>query len=389
MKENLQVSTDSPAKTSLNVDMMSLIGGEPVLVCPRTKQPLTLKSRDEACDAMSSGELAPRANVSPPPFGVSAQLLVRADGQCAYPIVDGIPVLLAPEQITAADRLQEFDLTDPRYAEAYEEMVHYNEVARREALTITKSQPFQSTEPVMRLSEEERRTFPEPKEVWVDDWHNSISQYEAFAFLRPIAGQRVLQLGGKGIHAVKFLLAGAREAWVVTPMLGEALCSVALAREAGVEQRLRTVVAVAEELPLADNLFDIVYSGGCVHHMTTELALPEAARVLKPGGRFAAVDPWRAPLYAIGTKVFGKQDPNVFCRPLTEARVTPLFSSFASARTIQHGSLTRYPAIALGKLGIRMPGSMWWWMTKCDDAVCSLIPGMRRLGSCVTLCAIK
>ena len=53
--------------------------------------------------------------------------------------------------------------------------------------------------------------------------------------------------------------------------------------------------------------------------MTTELAMPEIARVLKPGGRFSAMDPWRAPLYAIGTKILGKREVNVYCRPLTQS----------------------------------------------------------------------
>ncbi len=42
--------------------------------------------------------------------------------------------------------------------------------------------------------------------------------------------------------------------------------------------------------------------------MTTEVAMPEIARVLKPGGKFACNDPWRAPLYGIGTKILGKRE---------------------------------------------------------------------------------
>ena len=104
---------------------------------------------------------------------------------------------------------------------------------------------------------------------------------------------------------MKWLLAGAAEAWVMTPMLGEVYCSIALAKEAGVVDRLRCVVGVAEEIPLAGDMFDAIYSGGCVHHMTTELAMPEIARVLKSGGRFASADPWRAPLHSIGKKFLG------------------------------------------------------------------------------------
>ena len=267
-------------------------------------------------------------------------------GQClAYPVVDGIPILLAPEQITPANRPQTFDLKDVRYAEAYEEMTHYNQVAKAEAAAIRESEAYRMVEAVLRLPPEERGTCPEPKESWIDCVPDCKAQYEAYRYLEPFAGKRVLQLGGKGIHAVKSLLAGAAEAWVLTPMLGEIYCSIALAKEAGVFERLRCVVGVAEEIPLADNTFDAVYSGGCVHHMTTELAMPEIARVLKPGGRFSSMDPWRAPFYAIGIKVFGKREVNVYCRPLTRARVAPLFTSFGQSKKEQYGTLTRYPAL--------------------------------------------
>lgn len=369
--------------------IVQLVGDERVFVCPRTKQPLRAMNLEYVKSALGATELSPRLNTPPLPFGITSSMLVREDDLCAYPIVDGIPILLTPEQITASDRPQQFDLADQRYAEAYEEMTVYNEVASQESLAIKQSESYRSIEPVLRLNEEGRLAFPDPARAWIDVWPSGIAQYEAFRHLLPIRDKRVLQLGGKGIHAVKFLLAGAKEAWLVTPMLGEVLCSITLAREAGVVDRLRCAVGVAEELPLADELFDAVYSGGCVHHMVTQVAFPEILRVLKKGGRFSSVDPWRAPFYGIGIKVLGKRERNVYCRPLTRSRVAPLFSTFPEAMRIQHGTLTRYPAIALEKIGIRIPGNMMWRVSQLDDAICSLIPGMRKLGSSVTLCATK
>ena len=61
----------------------------------------------------------------------------------------------------------------------------------------------------------------------------------------------MLQLGGAGTAAVKFLLAGAAEATLLSPMPGELF--FAQYREAyGVADRLKLVVGVAEELPFAD-----------------------------------------------------------------------------------------------------------------------------------------
>jgi SAM-dependent methyltransferase/uncharacterized protein YbaR (Trm112 family) len=374
---------------SLELDMVGQTSGQAIFICPQTKLPVQPMSLEQAKEALGSADLAARTNSDPAPFGVTSTLMVRSDGGCAYPVIDGIPVLLAPEQITRSDRTQEFDLTDVKYAEAYEEMTHYNQVAKAEAAAIRESESYRAIEPVLRISPEERLNFPDPKDAWIDCVPDCKAQYDASRYLGAIAGKRMLQLGGKGIHAVKWLLGGAAEAWVMTPMLGEVYCSIALAKEAGVQDRLRYVVGVAEEIPLADNMFDAVYSGGCVHHMTTELAMPEIARILKPGGRFSCMDPWRAPLHSIGTKIFGKREANVYCRPLTRARVAPLFTSFARAGKTQYGTLTRYPVIALSKFGINVPFRMTWQIYSMDDAVCSCIPGLRNLGSSVALFGTK
>lgn len=61
--------------------------------------------------------------------------------------------------------------------------------------------------------------------------------------------------------------------------------------KAGVEVRFET--ATAEALPFLDGTFDMVLSTLMLHHLTEEgrqQAVQEIARVLKPGGRFLAVD---------------------------------------------------------------------------------------------------
>lgn len=266
-------------------------------------------------------------------------------------------------------------------------MEFYNQESARESENIEASESFAILAPVVGATAAERAAFPEPRRVWIDATFDAASQYEAYRHLGPLAGKRILQLGGKGIHAVKFLLGGAAEAWTASPMLGEALCARALARKAGVEDRLHTVVAVAEQLPFASGLFDGIYSGGCVHHMDTALAFPEAARVLRPGGRFAAIEPWRAPLYTLGTRVFGKREANAYCRPLTPERVAPLGGAFARWRLGRHGALTRYPLLVLNKLGVPLPRGAVWAINRVDDGIAGLIPGLRGMGSSIAILA--
>ena len=55
---------------------------------------------------------------------------------------------------------------------------------------------------------------------------------------------------------------------------------------------VRTSVAGAEELPAADASYDVVVVAQAFHWFDHERAMPEIARVLKPGGRLAVV--WNA-----------------------------------------------------------------------------------------------
>jgi ubiquinone/menaquinone biosynthesis C-methylase UbiE len=51
----------------------------------------------------------------------------------------------------------------------------------------------------------------------------------------------------------------------------------------------RTIVASAEELPMGDRAYDVVVAAQAFHWFDLDRALPEIARVLKPGGHLALV----------------------------------------------------------------------------------------------------
>src|SRR6185437_16695408 len=104
-----------------------------------------------------------------------------------------------------------------------------------------------------------------------------------FAQFSSSAGLRVLEIGvGMGADYSRWLQAGARAT-------GIDLSSESLSRAAercqrmGLQADLRQ--ADAENLPFADDAFDIVYSYGVMHHSPdTARCIAEAWRVLKPGG---------------------------------------------------------------------------------------------------------
>jgi SAM-dependent methyltransferase/uncharacterized protein YbaR (Trm112 family) len=369
--------------------------GDPqhILVCPETKLPVQQCTLDEAAHFVPDQSPAPRPPGDPQPVGRTSTVMLRADHQCAYPIVDEIPVLLAPEVLLAQSRQRSFDLSDPRYAEAYAEMTHYNEAAGERAKDVTASKVFQLLAPVRDATQTDRQSFPEPRELWLDARYDLASQWDAYKHMGQLKGKRVLQVGGAGTYALKFLYAGAREAWLLSPMLEELRFARSVAHHSGLGERFHCVAGIAEELPFESGSFDAIFSNACVHHMVTELALPECARVLADGGRFAAVEPWRAPLYRVGVRIFGQRetplvgdrDVGIYCRPMTTERTSRLFTAFPQAEVVQHGALTRYPLIALHKLGWSPKLATAWRINRIDDAICARIPRLQRMGSSVAL----
>lgn len=104
-------------------------------------------------------------------------------------------------------------------------------------------------------------------------------------------GLRVLEIGvGYGIDFANWVRSGANATGV-----DFTAAAIDLTREhlrlQGLDRRPHALSrADAENLPLQDNSFDLVYSYGVLHHTPdTARAFREAARVLKPGGELRAM----------------------------------------------------------------------------------------------------
>jgi len=304
------------------------------------------------------------------PFSTPSSVLIRQDHTAAYPIKD-LPILLAPEILTP----KEFhhDLADPRWAEAYDEMSFYNSAADEDDFARQAEQI---------LATASSSTFPGRE--WADAPYDFPAQLDAYRHLDPVQGAIIAQLGGKGLHAMKLLLAGAREGWLITPMIGEGLYACRLASKLHLADRFNAVVAVAEQLPFEDSVFDRIYSGGSVHHMDCATAATEIARTLTTGGRFAAVDPWKTCLHTFGTALLGQREKGeVHCHPLTAERLRPFKEAFGECNVKQHGPLLRYIALGLQAGHVRIKYSDG--LAALDDAM----PAMRRFGGSLALLAVK
>lgn len=369
------------------------------LVCPLTHKRLRKVPLAEARARIAGG--APlRARLGAgkvSAVGETDPVLLREDNGVAYPIASNVPVVLGPEVLANPRAPPTSDLSAPQYAEAHLEMEFYNRIRFAEAealrragslLAVSGNEALPHLERLRLRSSTERDSFPKPPAVWLHARLDLQSEYDCYRHIGSVKGRRVLQLGGSGTAILALLLAGASEAVLLTPMLGEAQTALEVAKLLGMQDRFRCVIAVAEEIPLANESVDVVFSGGCVHHMRTEIAFPAIARVLRAGGRFAALEPWRAPFYILGTRLLGKREANPFCRPITPATVAPLFDAFSVARYELHGTLTRYPMLGIQKFGLITPQHVAWGIGRADDWLCSHL-GLRRYGSGVALLAEK
>lgn len=229
-----------------------------------------------------------------------------------------------------------------------------------------------------------------PLQAWLETRFDSVAQEQSVRHILPLVPDgRVVQVGGTGLTALKALIGGASQAVLVTPSQGELDLTRQVAAEFGLEERLVTIAAYGERMPIEDGSVDVVVSDASMHHTNVVEAMAEVHRVLRVGGRFGCFEPWRAPLYGVGTRVLGKRDPGVQCRPLDAARVKGLDEAFPGAEIAWHGAFTRYLMIGLSKLGLGVPRSVAHRVTVVDDAIARWVPSTRRLASSVSITATK
>jgi SAM-dependent methyltransferase len=204
------------------------------------------------------------------------------------------------------------------------------------------------------IAQKDRRAFFEALERERYEWEPYIPSFAKFEDGR---GKRVLEIGvGAGTDFVNWVRRGALATGVdLTEQ------AVALTRERLALERLdaEVMVADAENLPFADEAFDIVYAYGVLHNSPdTPKAVSEVRRVLRPGGTarvmiyhcpswtglmlwtmhcVARGKPWRGPKWAMYHHL---ESPGTKGYTRSEARA--LFSMFGSVsvRTqLSHGDL--------------------------------------------------
>jgi len=354
-----------------------------LLRCPLTQSPLEPVSRVDLEQAWR----APALPVSQSPLAINAPDLLAAESRSyAYPLLEGLPVLLGPERLFPGGHGDHLDVTSPPYDEAYQEMGPYNErnddLARQARAT-----PFaESLTQKLQLSTEERQRFPDPWWRWVENDTELTAAEDALRHLRPLDGATVLQLGGDGLGGLNLLAAGAERLVLVSPIINELRIFAMIAATVGFADRVLPVVAIGEELPIRAKSVDVVHSPACIHHMHTDLAFPEINRVLAPGGRFSSYDIYEVPFYRLAIKLFGKREPGVNCKPLNKERLKPV-AVFDDATYRWHGTSVRYLTTLLARFRDLPDRHRLYRLAQFEDRLAGRFPSLKRFASEVCVLA--
>jgi len=347
---------------------------------PETHRPLRLETEPTEVAEYQAAEATEHFQ----PLGVTEHLAVADDGT-AYPVIEGIPILMQPERLERGTTPSSVDTTVLPYAEAYQEQVVYDQ--------LTEAKLGGAAMDILReiIQHADPSTFPEPLDAWVTGGSSAGAYARAMRHLTPIDDADILQVGGIGSHAIKLLHAGARHAYVVSPVIGELIEGQSIATELGFGDRITFIGGLAEQLPLADASVDRAYSGSSLHHTDTNASMPAIAAALTDHGRFASVDVWRGgKLYDVGVKLFGKCNNNPYCKPMTDQRIAPASTTFDDFQITMHGAVARYPLAVASRLGHTPSPRTAGKMARLEDRLAGLVPPLqRRISSLICLTGVK
>ena len=132
----------------------------------------------------------------------------------------------------------------------------------------------------------------DPTDTLVDETFTSITAVEnqhILAQFGDVRGKRVLDYGCGAAEGGVFLAKQGARVVGIDVSAGMLAAAQRLAARHGVEIETRQVTS--DLIPAGDQEFDLIYGNGVLHHVSLPVAIPELARVMKPGGKGCFIEP--------------------------------------------------------------------------------------------------
>lgn len=195
-----------------------------------------------------------------------------------------------------------------------------------------------------------------------------------------INGREVLDLGcGAGYSTLELARLGAKVTALDLSAQGLTATTERIAK-AGLAEQVVTVRSSVEQLPFANDSFDLVFAQNFLMHVSAPAVGQEAWRVLKPGGKAVFIEPLaHHPLVRLYRKLFSsykvtqprwctRSDLVELAAPFarSETQMFYLFSVLASANSIQSRPWLLKPA--------------WAILNGADQVITRTVPTSRQLG---------
>jgi SAM-dependent methyltransferase len=214
------------------------------------------------------------------------------------------------------------------------------------------------------------------KEPPYEVWRSVFTRRGPMEWLGPIQGKSIL-LCSVSSEAIVFARAGA-EVYGFDISERQIQAVDVLARRLGVRDRMELDVMPFEHLTYPDEFFDLAFGIAILHHIDLETGGRELARVLKPGGRAAFIEPLGMnPVLQFAREhlPYPRKNRTPDERPLTFQDIEVFGRAFPVAR---HTEMSLFGML---RRGIVTNPRMVGWLDHADEVLLRRFPALRRLCS--------